>query len=715
MAATSSSSSPLESLPDDLLIDVLDHLDRARDISHLEQASRRTRALVAQDGWRRFVRTRFGAAGGAHHYRPSSSSSSSSPAAEWRSAADRLTYLDRCWDRRAVVLINFGEKKQSQQRQRREPRNGAAPQATQQSVGFHPALDAGLLPAGEGELAAWGVGENLVTRVSAHGRPDEWRRLDGREGGYASGFGDVTAVSTLAYGERGQQEPAVAVGRANGELRIVRASGPRFGETLRTVARKSDDTPSAGGTGTPTRKSPAQVAVSWTDWHAPSNLLASSCNTTLSLHDLSRPADDREEEGESLQPVLVYDAALEDDPNDVSLIRNVRFASRDTLAVSLGGTRHPLRWGQITPTGFVLDPVPRSGAEDADFLATKADPDRGGRTTVRAVEPVPLSSSSSSSPLLLSAWDDGSYRLTDPRTPSPHDASYRDRWQPYEPGSTLLVYGTRHFVAGSNISPDLRFFDFRFPKSYHHADALPCSPSPPAPRPPFVPRAEECNDDGNDDDDNDDDDERGTTTATNNLKKKNRGDGGNPSACDHASGRRCAWHDLSRRPRWRPDATLHTGRSWRNRVHALTKASDASSRFYVGFEGAVTEVNLCLSRDVGSGSNDSLLERTHPEGWEAVPSKGRVGLIENGVGLVDEREWNRAPTENLEIWHQNQEAILRGTTTAAASAAAAATGTDGNLGSGGGGKEHSRLDEAYVPPPPRREGEVRRNQRGWRS
>lgn len=72
-------------------------------------------------------------------------------------------------------------------------------------------------------------------------------------------------------------------------------------------------------------------------------------------------------------------------------------------------------------------------------------------------------------------------RLLDMRTPSDHDATYRDPFQPYNPSNALLVYGTQRFVAAGATEPAVRIFDFRYPKPYYHSDALPCSGYQPTP------------------------------------------------------------------------------------------------------------------------------------------------------------------------------------------------------------------------------------------
>ena len=207
-------------------------------------------------------------------------------------------------------------------------------------------------------------------------------------------------------------------------------------------------------------------------------------------------------------------------------------------------------------------------------------------------------------------------RLNDIRSPFDKVSVYRDRFQPFQGGSSLLVYGTNRFVSGSNFGPDLRFFDFRFPKSYHHTDALPCSGSSP------WPRVVRQYDDG--------------AVGNNSLKA---------DKCDHLRDITCNWHSQSKRDEWRPDAVLHVGNSYMyDRVYSLAKASDLSSSFYCGLRGTVMEMNLTLAEHVTPKS----VERAVPSGWqvehvtlpswEAERPRPKVSLQEPGIGLEKEYE-----------------------------------------------------------------------------
>ncbi|PHH90595.1 hypothetical protein CDD83_3201 [Cordyceps sp. RAO-2017] len=557
----------LDGLPDHLLLDVMEQLDTARDISRFGSSSRRTHDLVQHDGWKSFVRNRF-----------PSLTVPSDGSTRWSAVADRLTYLDRCWDKRGFLFLFFQEEGHGRGRNR-WPRRG-------QSVTFQGVVGAHLLPSLRDEILACGAGEDLLVRWRATGdgqRSETWRSLAGRESGYAAGAGDVTALALLD----GDSRPEMLVGRANGEVQLLSAADDEsFGRPAKQLLPADQD--ESGGR----QRSPGRLAVTWAEWHAETRMAASCRSSLLTLHNLA-PSEETE-----LKPVACYDASRAGAEGGAApLVRCAKFMGADGIACGIGGSHEPLRWGKIRPTGVDLVSATRSG----EALAYSESPTE--KQTVRAMEPV---GGPANPNLLLSAWDDGTYRLLDVRTPSDRDAVYRDRFQPYHAGSSLLVYGMERFVAGANSEPVLRLFDFRQPKPYYHFNASPCSDSPPSPAPPEV-----------------------AQRRAKGAPEPGEGSGG--AACD--AGRRivCRWHAKSRDPGWRPDATLYLGADVYDRIFSLAKASDTSEAFYCGVRGAVVEARPTLAQDIGRGGTP----RPAPAGWTVRGNErdtARVGLLETGVG-----------------------------------------------------------------------------------
>ncbi|PTB44127.1 uncharacterized protein TrAFT101_002681 [Trichoderma asperellum] len=558
----------LGSLPGDLILDIAQHLDAARDVAHLGAVSKHAHTVINQSGWRSFVRSKF-------------PSIDVAPGAlmGWNAVADRLTYLDRCWDSRGITFTVYGEKSPARPKRREFARS-------RQSVNFHSVMDATTILSTQEEMLVYGAGENLVLRrkdTSGRGQ-DSWSKLAGRETGYAAGTGDVTAISIIQR----QQFPEVVVGRATGDLQLLSARDEILTDASQTFPPTHDTNNESKAP--LTRRSPGQRAVSWTEWQPDSQLLASCRSSVLTLYNLS----DTEEA--TLKPVLFYDVSKDSAADEISLLRSVKFMSQDVVACGLGGCSDPLRWAKIRPTGIEMLNVAKEGAvgDSTERLAEK--------TTVRSMQPVPKMNEN----LLLSAWDDGSHRLSDLRSPLGHDVLYRDGFQPYQASSSMLVYGSERFVAGNNCSPDIRFFDFRFPKSYYHTNAMPCSVDVPTPGRPY---------------------QFGDIIETNGLQIQST------DTCNPSCGQTCTWHHLSKQDSWRPDAVIHIYSASMDRVHCLAKASDLSTSFYCGVRGALVEATYALGEDVYSGA--AVSRRSAPDGWQASDPEGRVSLMETGVGLRD--------------------------------------------------------------------------------
>lgn len=607
-----------ESLPDDLILEIVGHLDTARDVASITSSSRRTYNLLHQDGWKSFVKTQF-----------PSLLVPASPSTSWAAVADRLTYLDRCWEKRAFQLNVFKEK----------PRIGGH-RIPRQSVLFNAIVDVACHSSSGEEMLVWGAGEDLVLRRSGAGStaPQHWTQLRGYEHGYSAGTGDVTALSVL---ER-EATWEVVVGRASGELELLSAADDSLGQVVHRFlpALEAGSAPIAAAL----KASPAQTAISWAQWEPRSGLLASCKGSVLTLYNLAAAAAE-EEEGE-VRPAASCDVSRLSPADEACLTRSVKFFNHDSIACALGGSRESLRWGKITPHGIALFHASRNERVIEERMA-RLELLPFEKTTVRAIEPVNGRDSS----LLLSAWDDGTYRcvccfsllrgrnvltrktrLTDVRTPSDHDTIYRDQFQPYSAGSSLLVYGTERFVAGSKSQPDIRIFDFRYPKIYHHSKAYACSSEAPIPRRPYE------------------------GSIHNNIKGPFACDAEDASSswqsrCDARRGVKCHWHQESMADSWRPDATVYLGSSSYDYVSSLSKASDISGKFYCGIRGGIVEATMSLPE------NGPLPGRqpTAPQGWQVRCQGGDARLMETGVSLCTSEQWKGGGSGRLPrvLYHQN--------------------------------------------------------------
>ncbi|KAF9763478.1 hypothetical protein IL306_003110 [Fusarium sp. DS 682] len=366
----------LASLPDDLVLDIVEHLDTARDVAHVSALTKHLQSLIRQDGWRTFVKTRF----------PSLEIKTNSET-QWSCIADRATYLDRCWEKRGFWVNLLFEKNNHPGRFQRRV-------AGSQSVLYHTVLDAQLMSSLRHEVIAAGAGENLMVRIKpVDGQHDTWHQVGGDNYGYRAGTGDVTAVSVT----ENDGIPNVVVGRANGDISVH--SGKDEFATVAQHLNPADDA-LLNHASDPMRKSPGQVAVSSLQWHPETNLLASGKGSILTLYDLGMS------DGPILNPLEYHDFSKSSPEDEASLLRSTKFMSKDIIACALGGSRNPLRWGQLTPTGLQFFNTTSNSrpVDDASRLMSAVTINE--KTTVRAIEPVKGGSEN----LLLSAWDDGTYR-----------------------------------------------------------------------------------------------------------------------------------------------------------------------------------------------------------------------------------------------------------------------------------------------------------------
>ncbi|OLN85071.1 hypothetical protein CCHL11_06299 [Colletotrichum chlorophyti] len=553
-----------DQLPNDIVLEIVSHLRTARDVARLASSCKHLHALLSEDGWRTFVRTCFPLVSIPLGKTP-----------EWNNLANTLTRQARVWDTRAFQTIAYTD----DHRQDGNYFTGY----TNTSRPFHPVIDARLAFDNSWEVVAWGAGEDVVGRfrpLNSRGESDAWFRMEGKNKGYEAGRDDVTAIHVVEPdGKLG-----LLVGRANGDMQLVSAAPGNAGKTLSqfkipvpTGALEATTWRSIGFIDT----LPNQSSVIAGN-RATVSLFPLDMNGTGETHPLDSQAFDVPAQGRT------------------QFIHSTKALNNDTVVCALAGDTNPIRYLTITPTGF----VPNLASKNPALLLSRGiDPDK--KQTVRAIHPVKPGPAGHSN-LVLSAWDDGTCRLLDIRTPSAHDVLYRDMYQPFETHSTLLAYGSDRFVAGSNELEALKIFDFRWTKTYFHSAALPCWSGTPFPDP-----------------------LRGTSSRALSM----RGVG-----CDHARGKDCVWHEYSRRDFYRPNARVHmmpfkeASRSSTGRIFSLAKASDVSDSFYVGLAGAVAE----FSPKVGDEDDvlaPGLVSAAGKRGWGARAS--HFSFAETGGGLLD--------------------------------------------------------------------------------
>ncbi|OHF00243.1 hypothetical protein CORC01_04432 [Colletotrichum orchidophilum] len=555
-----------DQLPDDVVLEIVSHLSTARDVARLSSSCKHLHFLLNEDGWRTFVRTCFPL-----HSLPLGKSP------KWGELANTLTRQARAWDMKAFQTTAYTDNRRRDGNYFTGFTNAGRP--------FHPVIDARLVFDNSWELVTWGAGEDVVGRFRPHnsrGESDAWFRMEGKTKGYEAGVGDVTAIHLAEpNGKLG-----MLVGRANGDLQLVSAAPGSAGKALSTF---KIPTPTGG-----------LEATTWTSIGSIDTLpnqtsVIAGNRATISLFSLAA-----DETGAAL-PLDSQTFQVPGQGGRKQFIHSAKALNNDTIVCALSNDTDPIRYLTVTPAGF----TPNLASKHTSLLVSRGI-DAGKKLTARVIQPVNPGPSGHTN-LLLSAWDDGTIRLLDIRTPSPFDVLYRDMYQPFETHSSLLTYGSDHFVAGSNELEALKVFDFRWAKSYYHSAALPCWSGTPFPDP-----------------------QRGTSSRPLSM----RGVG-----CDHPRGRKCIWHEYSQRDYYRPNYRFHVQpfrgavRSTTNRVFSLAKASDVSDSFYVGLAGAVAEFSTTVP---GYAEQDevapAVASAAEKRGWSAGAS--HFSFAETGDALL---------------------------------------------------------------------------------
>ncbi|KAI0198199.1 hypothetical protein F4808DRAFT_436849 [Astrocystis sublimbata] len=595
--------SKLDTLPTDILLIILGYMDTARSIAHLSAASKGLHQLVASEGWRIFVKSRFS----------SLTLPPSDRDEDWAELASVLTAQSRDWDRRAFVFHSLAppETRRPNGRRRRED----------QSIPGNIIVDAHLTRNGrfDEELVVWGAGEDVIARMRKSDRKkvvtESWQWHKGSESSFTSGKDDTTAISIIKSDSLGcDDDMNVVVGRANGDLRLLSVGESKPGQTL-THFQPSSTSPVA------------QNEIRAVDISSESGIMAASSREGVLLYPLrnneqtQNPLENGTEPS-NIEPTASFSLRETQKSPYFDYVRSMKYLSKDSLAVGLNKSLDPLRVLDITPTGLEVSSPAKFMGED-HYIGYNV-------RTVRALLPVDVSSvASGGGNVLLSSWDDGTIRLQDLRSPSPVDRIYQDNFEVATPINALISHGLERFVAGSAYSHMLKVFDFRWTRGYHHTDSLPCtSTSPyPTPKPP---------------------------TIVNEPKHHD-----NRPLCDHVSDQLCRWHTLSRHDFYRPNCNIYL--PFRNYasspIYSLAKPSDISSTLYAGLSGLLVEFTLKSGVQCASqmpNANPLYVRQT-----------GKVAILETGDGsaISDLSKCQRVPeirrqsfsdTEHNGIWKRKQ-------------------------------------------------------------
>lgn len=270
---------------------------------------------------------------------------------------------------------------------------------------FQPVVAVGLDEGAGREVVVWGAGEDLVGRVRARGKDGgvRWVGRRGVEGGWKGGYGDLKGVAVVEWRGGGEEKEVVVTGRDSGEVEMVWGEGKRFGEGVgvRFVLGEEGE----GG---------LETVGSLDVWGGRRVAVAGKTEVVVWGLPVDGGVGDGGEEVE-VRPSLVYDLgekvfrASRRGLQRPQVCR-ATWMGEGMMALALKGVDDPLRYLELTPTGWTHHTAVKSSRLEEKFGIEY------GNLCPSSLTPVqPLASSRSGTNLLLSAWRDGSIRWVIPR------------------------------------------------------------------------------------------------------------------------------------------------------------------------------------------------------------------------------------------------------------------------------------------------------------
>jgi hypothetical protein len=392
----------LYTLPTELVLKVIEHLDAAKHLASLSKTCRRFRDLSAKEGWRIFVQTGF----------PSLLSELS----------HNVSHSDIDWrerDKCGCQHPNHSWDAIHGSRSHRSDRRGAIVngidlrQSDRQSTPYHPViaskLDSYGKPSSKKETVVWSTGTDVFIRVrrsgsmlpKSSGNPSALLDLYGNEvnmfclqnSDFRSGFDDVTSINLVQPSTQPNSSSSdeltidVIVGRASGILQKYSVSDAR---SLRQAVTTYQAFDRQGSAVCRTVRSADVNGIS------AGQLLAACSDKVLLLYKTDT-------ETRNVQPISEVGVAFD---NLIGQAWTTKFSSDDTILVGLGPSWKPIRSYRVTPTGLNLTAALSLGLEPRGIREKDSD----SLASVYAIEPLSVGSrtgGSSKGQLFLSGWYDG--------------------------------------------------------------------------------------------------------------------------------------------------------------------------------------------------------------------------------------------------------------------------------------------------------------------
>ncbi|ATY63122.1 Cyclin-like F-box [Cordyceps militaris] len=598
----------LDTAPISVLRSIFQHLTTAQSLGRLARTSKALKDIVEHHGWNVFVRTHFGYL--------------DLPPGHWKTLAKRLTWQNRAWERRALLVSSLVSSKKLifQSRPGRSARGGrGGARSARPAQTFPPSVfvDAASHAKGknEEELVAWGIGEDVVVRWRelryAAPKKEKWTKMMGQSEEFKAGQDDVSALALVKDAETGKAV-TMLVGRASGYLQLVSTHHTDVGRTIAWLQPEPTEEEASGG----------QNDIQHIDVNAVQLSAAVATKKSVLFYSLPEQRSDPDDLDPDeiipaeylISPTESCDLKEMDGSAGFRQIRQVRHMHNGDVALALSGTTEPLRLLSRTPTGTTIINAAKmqASARCADsYIYTDQQ-----LQTARCILPLEAAAvPGGSAATLLSSYDDGTIRLQDMRTPSAVDTIYQDHFELTTPTGPLLADGMQRFIAGSARTSVIKIFDYRWTKSYYYTEAVPCARSPlgPAPKPL-------------------------TWTSPPESTQRER--------CGYMAGQQCARHMLAQTDFYRPNCNIYLPNLYQDAspVYSLTRPSPTSPNIYAGLSGELVTMSL---RDQVAAEKEALFmqkrDRKSMAGYsyhEALTSLVETG---DGIALNDITESQRVP------------------------------------------------------------------------
>jgi hypothetical protein len=537
----------LDTLPNEILALITNHLERPRNLLYLSLASRRLSEFAKLDGWKALLKGRFGLGG---------------LDADAYNAVHGLTTLCRNWDRRGLIARYLEPTEKTMSMNTWQAERWRGPQG--QTMGYQPSIDSYeemYESWGERrEVVAWSAGTQIVLRTKETGANIEKirRREEGLDQasdqtwGYDAfkhlntwftykipdsfeGRDDITKLRLLRPHQRDMAYEDIVFGTASGQLSLLSVS-PDLAETQ----TQHYDT---------NRRGINSLSVSSSDAPMLATALADS---SLALYPIKHDNSSNSAITSSSEVKTIPDGA------PLGRLWSCEFLSSSTVAVGWGPHTSPIEIYTITPEGFSSSPLRR-------FNIAAESQAHARPTSIYPILPMPSTApgASEAGHTFLSGGYDGLIRLHDMRSPAGFEQIF---WDPTNdsPIYSLAAQGLERIVAGVALHSMIKVFDVRFSGSHaYHSISIPSNHKPNTKT-------------------------KATTrdSATNAIVN-----GTNSRVQTHSGG----WN-LYLNPRVPPPRSAYRQDYSRVRedspVYSLSIPSSTSQNLYAGLEGAVQEVTF---------------------------------------------------------------------------------------------------------------------------